>query len=94
MVMRTDRGWFCLSEINLKRHFSAASMELVKSVAKAAGIINKVSSPEKLKQSAIGAANKLAGKGLDRKTLSTLKHDLYRDICQSLAEPIKFYSLL
>lgn len=30
MVMRTDRGWFCLPEIRLKRSFTAGFMELAK----------------------------------------------------------------
>ena len=62
--------------------------------AKAAGIVNEVSSPEELKDSAIAAANKLAGDGLDRKTLATLKYDLYRDVYRALNEPVRFYSML
>ena len=62
--------------------------------AKAAGIINEVCSLERLKTSAIAAANRLAGDGLDRKTLAVLKHDLHRDIVQNLKEPVRFYSLL
>ena len=62
--------------------------------AKAAGIINEVCSLERLQTSAIAAANRLAGDGLDRKTLAALKHDLHRDIVQNLKEPVRFYSLL
>ena len=62
--------------------------------AKTAGIINEVSSLEELKDSAIAAANRLAGDGLDRKTLATLKHDLHRDVYRALNEPVRFYSHL
>ena len=60
--------------------------------AKAAGIVNEVSSLENLKDSAIAAANRLAGDGLDRKTLATMKRDLYRDAYRALNEPVRFYS--
>ncbi len=62
--------------------------------AKAAGIIQELSSLEKLQETAIATANRLAGDGLDRTTLSALKYDLYHDICQDLDAPIKFYSML
>ena len=62
--------------------------------AKTAGIVNEVSSLEELKDSAVAAANKLAGDGLDRKTLATIKHDVYRDVYQALNEPVRVYSLL
>ena len=62
--------------------------------AKTAGIVNEVSSLKELKDSAVAAANRLAGDGLDRKTLATLKHDLYRDVYRALNEPVRFYSLL
>ena len=60
--------------------------------AKAAGIINEVCSLERLKTSAIAAANRLAGDGLDRKTLAALKHDLHRDVYKCLNEPVRLYS--
>ena len=60
--------------------------------AKMARIVNEVSSLEELKDSAIAAANRLAGDGLDRKTLATIKRDLYRDVYQALNEPVRFYS--
>lgn len=62
--------------------------------AKAAGIINEVSSLEKLEGSAVAAANRLAGEGLDRKTLAAIKHDLYYDVYRILNEPVRLYSQL
>ena len=63
--------------------------------AKAAGIVDEVCPPAQLKGTAMAAANKLAGsEGLDRKTLTTLKRDLYRDVVQALTEPSRMYSLL
>ena len=60
-----------------------------------AGIVDAVCLPAELRDSAITTACRLAGsQGLDRRTLSTLKHDLYRDVVQSLSEPPRFYSLL
>ena len=53
-----------------------------------------MSSLEKLKDSAVAAANRLAGDGLDRKTLATLKCDLHRDVYRALKEPARFYSNL
>lgn len=63
--------------------------------AKASGIVDDVSPLHKLKTTSIAAATKLAGKdGLDRRTLTTLKHDLYRNVVQALREPVRMYSLL
>ncbi len=64
--------------------------------AKAAGIVQELSSPEKLMESAIAAAHRLAGSDppLDRKTLSALKDDLHHDVCRALSEPARFYSHL
>ena len=53
--------------------------------------MNEVCSLEELKESAIAAAKRLAGEGLDRKTLSTIKHDLHRDVYQALMEPVRYY---
>ena len=74
----------------------AYGMKYTAAEAKAAGIINEVCSLERLKTSAIAAANRLAGEGpvLDRKTLTTLKRDLYHDLYQCLNKPVKFYSKL
>ena len=69
-------------------------MQYTAEEAKTAGIVNEVSSLEELKDSAIAAANRLAGDGLDRKTLATLKHDVYRDVYRALNEPVRFYSRL
>ena len=63
--------------------------------ARAAGIVDEVAPLDHLKETAISAANRLAGsEGLDRKTLSTLKRDLYRDVVKALTEPPRVYSLL
>ena len=63
--------------------------------AEAAGIVDEVCPPAQLRDTAIAAAGRLAGsEGLDRKTLSTLKRDLYRDVVQALTEPSRMYSLL
>lgn len=32
-VMRTERGWYCLSEVHIKRNFSVGFMEIFKSVS-------------------------------------------------------------
>ena len=86
----------CRARIPLKEH--RLSIVLGKRYtapeAQAAGIINEVSSLEELKENAIAAANKLAGDGLDRKTLSALKHDLHKGVYQALMEPARFYSQL
>jgi len=114
MVMRTDRGWFCLPEIRLKRSFTAGFMELAKvrlptaerhlaialgkrytaEEAQKTGIVNEVSTLEKLEKSAISAANRLAGEGLDRQTLTAIKRDMYYDVYRILSEPVRFYSQL
>ena len=33
-VMRTERGWYCLSEVHIKRNFTAGLIEVLKSVDK------------------------------------------------------------
>ena len=62
--------------------------------AQEAGIVNEVSTLEKLEESAISAANRLAGEGLDRQTLTAIKHDMYYDVYRLLTEPVRFYSQL
>ena len=63
--------------------------------AEAAGIVHETCPLAELKDRAIAAASRLAGEeGLDRKTLSALKHDLYKDVVQVLSEPARFYSRL
>ena len=63
--------------------------------AKAAGIVNEVSSLDVLEEKAIAAARRFARKeGLDRKVFSTIKQDLYRDQLRVLREPTRFYSNL
>ncbi len=63
--------------------------------ALSAKIVNEVCSMEELRERAIAAGNRLAGKdGLDRKVLSSLKYDFYRDTYRSLMDPIQFYSPL
>ena len=63
--------------------------------ARAAGIVDEVCPLAQLKSVAMAAAVRLAGKdGLDRKTLSAIKHDLYRDVVRVLSEPTRTYSLL
>ena len=60
-----------------------------------AGLVDEVAPPGQLRERAVSAADRLAGsEGLDRKTLSTLKRDLYRDVVQALTEPPRFYSRL
>ena len=70
----------------------ALGMRYTAEEARTAGIVDEVSSLEELKDSAIAAANRLAGDGLDRKTLATLKHDVYRDVYRALNEPVRLYS--
>ena len=60
--------------------------------AKTAGIIHEVSPIEELKDSAIAAANRLAGDGLDRKSLATMKLDIHKAVYRALHEPVKFSS--
>lgn len=60
--------------------------------AERAGIVNELSPPEELRSAAIQAAGRLAGRGLDRNTVSTLKYDLYRDIVRAMSEPPSYYS--
>ena len=63
--------------------------------AQAAGIVDEVCPLAELRDTAIAAAGKLAGReGLDRRTLVALKRDLYRDVLRALTEPNRMYSLL
>ena len=63
--------------------------------AKEAKIIDEVCSMSKLISTAVEAAKRLAGKeGFDRKTISAIKHDFYRDAYIVLNEPVRFYSRL
>ena len=61
--------------------------------AHTAGIVDEVCPPEQLREVALAAAGRLAGtEGLDRRTLTALKHDLYKDVIQALSDLPKFYS--
>ena len=61
----------------------------------AAKIINEVCPMEELREKAIEAGCRLAGKeGLNRKVLASIKYDLYRDTYRSLMDPVQFYSPL
>ena len=63
--------------------------------AKTAGIVDQVAPLTELRAAAIAAGDRLAGsEGLDRRTLSALKRDTYRNIVLHLSEPTKMYSLL
>ena len=63
--------------------------------AKAAGIVEETCPISQLQRVALAAAERLAGRdGLDRRTLSVLKQDLYRDAVKALSEPMRVYSLL
>ena len=64
------------------------------SEAKSAGFIHQVSSNEELREDAITAARSLSGDGLDRSTLTAIKHDLYKDAYMLLNEPCIFLSHL
>ena len=58
-------------------------------------MVNEICPVEQLKKKAIAAGLRLAGKdGLDRKVLSGIKKDLYRDAYKALLDPIYFYSSL
>ena len=53
--------------------------------AHTAGIVDEVCPPEQLREVALAAAGRLAGtEDLDRRTLTALKHDLYKDVIQAL----------
>ena len=63
--------------------------------AQAASIVDEVCPLAELRDTAIAAAGKLAGReGLDRRTLVALKRDLYRDVVQALSKPPKLQSRL
>ena len=63
--------------------------------ARAAGIVDEACAQPQLKKTALAAAVRLAGgDGLDRRTLTVLKRDLYRDAVRALTEPLRMYSLL
>lgn len=63
--------------------------------ALSANIINEVCPIEQLRERAIEAGNRLAGKdGLKRTVLAAIKHDLYRDTYVSLMQPVQFHSNL
>ena len=60
-----------------------------------AGLVDELCSPTELRDTAITAACRLVGsEGLDRRTLTVLKRDLYRDVVQALIEPPRLYSRL
>ena len=86
----------CRSRIPLQQHNLAIALgqRYTGEEAHRAGIVNEVCSLEELKETAIAAANRLAGEGLDRLTLSTIKHDLHRDVYKALLEPVMFYARL
>ena len=63
--------------------------------AKESKMVDEVCPMSQLEERALAAANKLAGKeGLDRRTLTTIKSDLYRDTVAALNEPVRVYSRL
>ena len=63
--------------------------------AKESKMVDEVCPMSQLEERALAAADRLAGKeGLDRTTLATIKHDLYRDTLATLNEPARFYSRL
>ena len=66
------------------------------SEAKSAGFIHQVSSKfnEELREDAITAARRLSGNGLDRSTLTAIKHDLYKDVYMLLNDPCMYLSNL
>ena len=58
-------------------------------------MVNEICPVEQLKEKAIAAGLRLAGKdGLDRKVLSSIKQDLYKDTYESMMGPVLFYSKL
>ena len=61
--------------------------------AKEAGIVDEVCPMSKLEETALLAATRLTGRdGLDRRTLSSIKQDLYKDTCTILNKSVQFYS--
>lgn len=60
--------------------------------AKAAGIVHEVCPESEMMDRALAAASKLqpSRQLLDRGTLSTLKHDLYRDAHTALSEGVSY----
>ena len=61
--------------------------------AHAAGLVDEVVLPARLRETAVATGERLAGRGgLDRRTLTALKRDLYIDVVQALSEPPRFYS--
>ena len=63
--------------------------------AKEAKIVDEVCPMSELEERALSAARRLAGEdGFDRRTLTCIKRDLYRDALSSLNEPVRFYSRL
>lgn len=73
-----------LSQVVLARRFSGEE-------AAVAGIVHEVCPLGDLTDRAIAVAGKLtSGGGLDRRTLSTLKHDLYKDAYTALSNGISY----
>lgn len=71
-----------LSQVILARRFGGEEAEV-------AGIVHEVCPLSELSDRAVAAAGKLtSGEGLDRRTLSILKHDLYRDVYTALSHGI------
>lgn len=58
-------------------------------------VVNEICPVEQLKEKAIAAGQRLAGEGgLDRKILSSIKHDLYKDTYRALMDSVQLYSTL
>ena len=61
--------------------------------AGAAGLVDEVCPAAELRGAAVAAAERLTGSGgLDRRTLTGLKRDLFRHVVQVLSETPRFYS--
>ena len=57
--------------------------------------MQEVCPTEELKVKAIATGHRLAGKeGLNRKVLSAIKYDFYKDVYRTLLEPTRYYSQL
>ena len=74
-----------MSQVILAKRFSGEE-------AKAAGIVHEVCPEGEMMDRAVAAASKLQASKqlLDRRTLSTLKSDLYRDAYTALSEGISY----
>ncbi|MCU0314923.1 MAG: enoyl-CoA hydratase/isomerase family protein [Solirubrobacteraceae bacterium] len=83
-VMRTDRGYFCLPEVDINIPFTIGMSKLIPEEALAAGIVDAAVPEEQVLAVATERAQAQAGKL--RATVATIKQRMYGEVADALAE--------